>query len=56
MKCHRCEKEAVVSVGKEKTPLCQEHFDMVLRGVKKAMRRFEKATNTKCSISTGVGV
>lgn len=41
-KCNYCEKEPIVRVGSEETPLCEEHFIEFLRGARNVI---DKITN-----------
>ena len=41
--CGHCDRDYVIKFGKDMTPLCQEHFDMVM---KQAGRLLEQVTKT----------
>lgn len=37
--CDHCGKPSICRFGKDKVPLCLEHFEIVMEGVGKLMRR-----------------
>jgi len=44
IKCgyNNCDKEAIITVGKEQLPLCEEHYIKYLKGMRKLLGKIEE--------------
>lgn len=41
-KCANCKEGAVIKVGKDEVPLCEEHFELFCKGFSKVIENIKK--------------